>query len=405
MSKFYRESLERQELIDDNILVTVKKTLKLIENSEFYKELVALFKIDEQSNESIPILGLNKLINSIIYKDGQYEKFDFPVNLCDVSLNRFTDSGSIILNILIDKSEVQTEKSKILLAETAYNAKSDYFESAYKLDQFAKFCFKERHTKLLQDNIRILNEHYQNSNDYNRNFRVLKTSDGEYFVRAITSTTHYNNYGIRFALFTATLSLKNLMTTQGWEFRVNRAEYDESHIKVFFEKVGTKFIKGIGTIKYIIEMSNDEIKREAMKFSAVYSILSEDYEIYVKPEKLKTELISIQHNFNPSTVFAHLSTMNEFITKSESEIMEDIGELNNINNPDELRYLLLRKVELTKNNEIKQERAGLTKLLQVKINTISELLSLMGKVDLIVSDLETKEYLRYLFYDVLNKRK
>jgi len=257
----------------------------------------------------------------------------------------------------------------------------------------------------LQENIKILNEHYQNAEPYKKNFRLLKDSDGSWYVRAITSTTHYNDYGIRFSLFVAALTFKSLIKNNNWQFIINRAEYDESHIKVYFEKATTTFIKGIGIVKFIIEMSNDEVKREAMRFTAIYSIVTDDYEIYAKPQKLKTEIVSIQHNFTPATVFKNLAEMGDFIKNSEAEIMEDIKELQKVKNPDQLRFKLYRKVEKAKSEDIKQKKTTILNYLNTRITTISELLSLMGKVDLLVSDLETKEYLRYIFYDVLNKRK
>ncbi|ASU35835.1 hypothetical protein [Mucilaginibacter xinganensis] len=404
MSKFYKQLLEHQLLDEDNTLVTIKKSLKLIEGTEYYNQLIDLFKIDVESSEIIPLKGLNTLINSILAKDQQFKKFDYQVNLSDVSLNRFTESGSAILNILLSKDQTSEDKEKVVIAETVYNSKSDYFESAYKLDTFAKFCQKEGHLRLLKDNIDHLNEHYHNSNDFNKNFRLLKDQEGTY-VRAITSTSHYNNYGNRFSLFVAIISLKNLMTSKGLSFKINRAEYDESVINVFFEKTGVKNIKGVGQVKFIVEMSNDEIKRGAMKFAAVFSIIANGHEVYVKPEKLKTELVSIQHNFKTDTVFKYLGSLNDFIEQAETEVMNDIGELGNINKPDELRHLLLRKVEAAKNIDVKKNKVTITKLLQNKINSLSELIVLMNKVDLIVSNLETKEYLRYMFYDVLKGKK
>lgn len=403
MSKFYKDVLSKDELEADNTLVTVKKSLKLIEGSPYYDELINLFKIDEQSTEPIPLPGLNSLINKIIRKDQQFEKIDYNINLCDVSLKEFTHTDSAILNLIIRDGE-SVDKLKLITAETAYNSKSDYFESAYKLDSFARFCQREKHVKLLKQNIEYLNEQYQNSNDFNRSFRLLKDSSGNY-IRAITSTTHYNDYGIRFSLFVAIISFKNLMSAKQLNFKINRAEYDESSIKVFFEKNEVKNIKDVGQVRFIVELSNDEIKREAMKFSAVFIIKSNNEEIYIKPGRLKTELISIQHNFSPATVFNYLENLGEFIEKAEAEVIGDIVDFGKPKDFNELKYSLSRKVEFAKNEEIKGNKAAFKKLLENRISTLNELLALMGKIDMIVSTLEAKEYLRYMFYDVLKGKK
>ena len=404
MSKFYKTDLSHDVLQDDKTVVTINKSLKLIENSEFYEQLIALFKIDKESTDIIPFAGLNLLINSIIRKDEEFKKFDYKVNLSDVSLKDYTREGAAVLNIIVKAKQTGGDKDILLNAATVYNSKSDFYEGAYKLNSFAKFCYEENHLTLLKQNIEHLNEYYQNSNDFNRSFRFLKDSEGTY-VRAITSTGHYNNYDNRFSVFVAIMALKNLMKSKNLDFKINRAEYDESAISVFFEKTGLINIPELGHVKFIIEMSNDEIKRGAMKFSAVFSIIVREEEIYLKPQRLKTELISIGHNFTPDTVFDYLSGLSEYIEKAEIEVVNNVKEFAKIKGADELRHLLLRKVETTKNDEIKENKMTIRRLLENRITTISELLVLMNKVDLIVSNLETKEYLRYLFYDILKGKK
>jgi hypothetical protein len=135
MSKFYKQALTSEQLEEDNSLTTIKKSLKLIEGSDYYTELIDLYKIDEQSKDAIPIRGLNRLISTILYKDSQFEKYDYPINLVDVSLNRFTDQGAAILDLIVNQEEVIT-------AETVYNAKSDYFQGAYRLDDFSNFVLR-----------------------------------------------------------------------------------------------------------------------------------------------------------------------------------------------------------------------------------------------------------------------
>jgi len=44
MSKFYRQFLERQQLGEDLTLVTVKKSLRLIEGRDYYEDLTTLLK-------------------------------------------------------------------------------------------------------------------------------------------------------------------------------------------------------------------------------------------------------------------------------------------------------------------------------------------------------------------------
>ena len=64
-------------------------------------------------------------------------------------------------------------------------------------------------------------------------------------------------------------------------------------------------------------MSNDEIKREAFKFSGLFTLQTEDgknqMNIFLKPKRIETKLISIRHNFLPSTVIEQLEGLSRFL--------------------------------------------------------------------------------------------
>ena len=77
-------------------------------------------------------------------------------------------------------------------------------------------------------------------------------------------------------------------------------------IKLFIKKQTVTKLKGIGELSFVLEMSNDEIKREAFKFGGLFKLSlmdnGEERNVYLKPKKIKTKLISIKHNFKPETV-------------------------------------------------------------------------------------------------------
>ncbi len=405
MAKFYKDCLNFKDLSDDKELVRLSKCLELIEGSEFEEDLMNLFDFERIKNEAIAITGLSKVIKSIISRDRQFKKIDLKSHISDVNCVQTIDANTIKLRFN-DASDIGMT---FIEARTVYSAKREYFEGFYKMDKFANFCISEGHFDLLQENIDYLNKKYEDSDSHVKNFRLLQDSEGEYYVRAITSTSQYFDYNIRFSLFVTIVALHGAMKSTSYNFKISRCEYSESFIRVYFQKDNTTNIPNIGKMNFILEMSNDEIKREAFKFSGLFTLQTNDSKgqvnVFLKPRRIKTKLISIRHNFLPSTVIEQLQGLSNFIEEAEKEMKEDIIELNNIKKPDHLRFFLLRKIERSQNRELSQFKPKIKETLDVKIYKINELLLLMGKIDEIVTDIEVKEYLRYLFYEILRDKK
>ena len=405
MAKFYKDYLTFKDLIDDRVLVRLSQCLELIKGSEFEEDLISLFNFERIKDESIAITGLSKVIKSILLRDRQFKKMDLKSHISKVTCIQNIDVNTVKLRF----NDASDLGMTFIDAKTAYSTKKEYFEGFYKMDKFANFCISEGHFDLLQENIEYLNSKYEDSNSHIKNFRLLRDQEGEYYVRAITSTSQYYDYNIRFSLFVTIIALHNLIKSTGYAFEISRCEYSESFIQVYFQKDNATNIPNVGTLSFVLEMSNDEIKREAFKFSGLFTLKTSDSKnqvnIFLKPKRIKTKLISIRHNFLPSTVIEQLQELSNFIEEAEKEMKEDMIELNSIKNPDHLRFFLLRKIESAQNKELSQFKPQIKETLDVKIYKINELLLLMGKVDEIVTDLEVKEYLRYLFYEILRDKK
>lgn len=58
------------------------------------------------------------------------------------------------------------------------------------------------------------------------------------------------------------------------KFRLSEFIINESFIKMFFESSEKMPLEGIGYVKNFIEVSNDEIKREALRFSGACASVS-----------------------------------------------------------------------------------------------------------------------------------
>ena len=401
MTKFYNEYLDTTELAKDDDLIKVSNFMKLIEDSEFKDDLSDLFNIEEIRDDIICIPGLKKIVESIIKRDLEYEKIDIDCHISNVSCVEMVDKNTIKLRFYPNGNDEYID------ATTAYSSKRDYFESHYKLDKFANFCISQGHFDLLQENINYLNEKYQDSDTCFKKFRLLRDNFDNYFVRGITSVNSYNDYNIRFSLFVSVIAIHNAMKQNNYNFKISGCEYSESFIRIYFQKDTPTDIPEVGRLNFVLEMSNDEIKREAFKFSGLFTIetFEDNTQIYLKPKNITNKWISIHHNYLPSTVIEQLEMLSDFIINAEQEMKEDMLELDKIGNPDHLRHFLLRKIELSSNPQLSIYKNAIKEKLDVKIGRISDLIILMGKIDELVIDLELKEYLRYLFYEILRDKK
>ena len=160
-------------------------------------------------------------------------------------------------------------------------------------------------------------------------------------------------------------------------------------------------------IKHLIELSNDELKREALRFTGVASIEyqsgNETREIYVAPQDIDFTIASIYLSYSPKRAVERLELANN-ITPIEQKLYDDIAFIDGIKQPDQIRHLLQRRVNEDTNlkpfitGEIVQE-------LDKDITTIHQLFDIMYKLDVVVADIDAKEYLRYLLYNLLKEEK
>lgn len=408
MEKFYREYFNESMIKDDGI--KVKRLLELIDGHKYCDELVKLFDFKSQVNEYIAIPGAKRLVKTIIEKDEEFKKFDIESKLCDVEFEDIYDSNTIKLTFNnIEKPEVlEITNSSTIEAETIYSSKSDFF-GKFALNRFVDFCFNQGNKPQVGKTLDDLKDYYTGEKDKLRRYRIVKDKEDKYFVRAITSIKHYRDYNIRIAVFIALMSLHKRMRTQNEKYKVSFCEYNESNLRMYFEQDGYKIIEGVGKARFVLEVVNGEIKKDSLRFSGVYAIEfdkadeEEQSRIYIKPRNYKSRILTISHLFTLPTALEEMKNLDNMLL-IETELFDDIKSIAKIKKPDEIRHLLFKKLKHSRNAKLSSYKEKLGEL-NLKIDSIHDLLKLLQKADLIVSDLEAKEYLKYIVYDILVQRK
>lgn len=179
---------------------------------------------------------------------------------------------------------------------------------------------------------------------------------------------------------------------------------------MYFRTSETKELKGVGFLENILQISNDEIKREALRFSNICSIWftssnNESQNLFIKPKDVKSRVLSITHGTGPKKAFQNLEN---FVKSKEifEELSKEIESITKIRSHNQIVHLVKSKIEKSNTEEVKKYKDELIKLLYKDVKTTTQLLETFNKLMLLEGlEIEAKEYLRYLIYEALIERK
>ncbi|MFD1188521.1 hypothetical protein [Pontibacter rugosus] len=405
--KFRKKSFTDKDIPASDRGVPVKEVVKLITSSPFYEDLCELLEVEKLKDEFIEIPGAATLLQAIKAKNKEFEKIDLEASYNNLAFTKTEDDGKFAFVFSqVDEETGELIEGGSIIAKPIYSARSDFFSTLFNMDRYANSLIDSGYGHLVQTNLDSLKEIYSNGKTHRKKYRLLKDEDGVYF-RAITSCKNYYDYNNNIAVFVGLLALHQ-ESKKDARFTVKRCEYNESFIRIYFEKEESRPVEKVGKAKYIIEVSNDEVKREALRFSGVMTLIygdnkGEEEEIFIKPKDLKTSFVSITHGVPPRTALRSLENIAKY-KEREEELFNDLAHISTINNPDQIRHLIRSKVEKMKSNEMVKYKKEILDELINRVDSIYSLMKLMNKIDLIVEDIEAKEYLRYFMYETLIKR-
>eukprot|EP00825_Cyclidium_porcatum_P048230 TRINITY_DN8032_c0_g1_i1.p2 TRINITY_DN8032_c0_g1~~TRINITY_DN8032_c0_g1_i1.p2 ORF type:complete len:305 (-),score=51.69 TRINITY_DN8032_c0_g1_i1:51-965(-) len=276
------------------------------------------------------------------------------------------------------------------------------------MDKYANELVKNGLDDILSSNLDLLRK--QGIGGKERKYRILHDSSNEqFYVRAIISLDRYNNYDNNITVVIALLSLHKKMKELGLTYVLNRIEYNESHIRIFFEEENKKELEGLGFVKNIIEVSNDEIKRKALKFDAIGNIEFVDsenniQEIIIQPSfsirpKVKTNILAIPHSLSPKNFVDKLENIENSVN-IHNELFELINRISKIKNPLEIMFLVKSMVQNARDESFKKHRDKIEKIINTQtVDNMIQLLTLFKKMDLVTeTDIEANQYIRYIIY-------
>lgn len=402
MEQFSKKWFKSDQFLPDDEGIKVSDLLELITNSEFFGDIYKLMNIEDIKDDYIHIKGASTLVETLKVLDRKFEKIDLESEFQDITLFN-NEELTLNFNNLKGEDYFISEDCNNISAYPIHSARRDFFSGLYNMDKYASRLISKGHQHILQENMKLLAE----VTESRRKYRLLHdTSEDKYYLRGIVSTDHYNDYNNNIAAVVGLITLHKEMQDSGSKYDLSLCEYNESSLRMFFDSSEITELEGIGSVKNVVEIANDEIKRESLKFLGVCSINyrnkdNVERELILKPNEVKTKILSIPHNQSPRTAMKKLSEIKN-ANDVHQEVFDDIAKIREIQKPEQIKFIIKRKVEGARRDELQKYKERFLRELSVKVENVIQLLEIFNKFNLIVDeDIEAKEYLRYLMYEAL----
>lgn len=387
--------------------ITVGEVFSLVASNPLAQDLSLRLNISEIQHEMIEIPGAAKLVCEQMKINERFAKVDHECDLSDISLYDEDDFTINFENADRNPYFAALELSRVV-TEPIYSSQADLFSSLCNMDKFVKTLAEEGHKEIVQD----VYSKMQTIKNPHKIYRILIDQELlKFYLRAIVSDK-YNNYDNNMAIFIALVSLHNQMKETGVKYSLDFCELNESYINMYFETSEVYDLEDVGKVRNVIQVSNDEIKREALKFSCVAKIYFDvDDPVYgsmylTAENRVKSTILTIKHNVVPKTAVIRLS---ELANTGDiyKELFSDIAQVKKVKDVGQIKFILMQKIEKATRDSIKPYKASILKEMDNDVRNIHELLTLFKKVELLAGeDIEAIQFIRYMIYEVLiSKRK
>ncbi len=409
------------ENYDTENFISIKKMMKLLKNQDEFKEdLIKIFRIEEDKPQIIKIGNSKFLINSILNIDENCKKIDVDILIKDIYLKKMLEAEKAEFEVFNVKESYIEKKihSDILVGETTYSAKTDLLD-IYDLSKFANYCRDKKYTDLI-NNIKEYLKIKNLQNTKSIKLRLVHKFDNEkFYIRALTSTNVYKDFGINFSVFVALISLDKYSEKSGNEIYINKFKVSESQLFVSFAFKKEIIINDKLKLSFNLILENDEIKRNPVAFNGVFKLKWEyenkKSEIYLKPVGIKkseksrpVDLLTYYHKGDVQGVFDKIQKLPELIDFFINQVKHDAKKISEITHPNDIKNHIADKVRRFSKAEFKSYKSDvLSKLTNINVSSTFLLFELLRDVEELFEhdDVISINFWRTKLYDILINKK
>jgi hypothetical protein len=403
-----------------NDFVTTKQLLKILEKkNEFREDLIRIFKLDESKINVIKIGNAKFLLDSVFQLDSQCEKIDITSKVKDIHLKKMLEAEKAIFEVFTITNDfiLRENLSDLLLVESRYSSKSDILDY-YSFSKFANYCRDNDFEDLLTNIKDYLNSKNFNNNEEKKLRLLYKYENKKFYLRAITSSQDYKDFGINFSVFVALIALGKYVEISNNEIYINSYFVDDSNVYISFALRNEVKVNNNISLEFNLILENDEIKRNAVSFNGVFKLKYKDNnnvsEIYLKPKGVKkddveypVDLLNYQHRGSVDKVFEKIEELPDLIDYFIKQVSEDAIKISKIRSPDDIRKFISYKVKYSKKVEFQVYKDIIyKKLMSITVDSTFRLFELLREVDDLFehNDIVSRNFWRTKLYESLIER-
>lgn len=405
---------------DSTSFITTNKLTRILDKRDAFKaDLLRVFNVNEEEVEVLKIGNAKLLLDSLNLLDEQCEKIDISAKVKDIHLKKILEEEKAIFEVfsISDAFILLKNKSDLLTAETRYSAKNDLLDY-YNFSKFANYC-RDNEFENLIDTIKDYLKVKNSDNSELKNLRlVYKHEDEQFYIRAITSSQDYKDFGINFSVFVACVALGRYVEESKNEIFIDSYVVDDSEVYVSFSTKNQVRVNDNITLSFNLILENDEVKRSSVSFNGVFKLTFKDNdkfsEIYIRPKGIKKDennypidLLTFAHRGKVDSIFEKTKDLSKLITFFISQVSEDAKRIANIKSPDDVKSLIRDKIKNSRKAEFKTYKDTIVKKLTgINVDTTFKLFELLREVEELFEhdDVISRNFWRSKLYESLIER-
>lgn len=253
------------------------------------------------TSKSVKIEGSKEALDG--FKTITNRKMDLELTPLDLQNITFsTNNRKHQMTFTVNKQNVST----------CYEAKREFLDKNYDLNDYADFLLDRKEEPILKD---TLTKAIQSTKIKNKKAKYRFIEDNqELYLRSIVSAGRYKFYDNAIVLYMAFASVNDLVAQLGKNFYVENMTVTDSKLWIsFLEKEATSIGKGI-TIQTGIMLNNSELGDGAARFTAYYLIKDKKGHIV---KGLDESITNINHGYNPLSIEQGLQNLKNFNTNRQ----------------------------------------------------------------------------------------
>lgn len=357
----------------------IKKILRLESETNDVDEYV-LNNIDFIGKDmECNVIGIKNLIEKYYSVDS--EKMDLLIPLSEIGYIGFYHNEEIILSF----------ENNTWNAKGTYNFTSDFLDSLFSMNKYARFCLNAELKELIAYN---LENQLIARKDEIRQYRFLMKND-EMLLRGITSK-NYRNYDNHIAIYLISHALhKYSKLTKKQVFLQNATVTDSDLTATFIVNENIKISNNLYLSTGII-LKNNELGKGSFRIEYTYRLSNSDYNFSAIGQKV----MGLNHNASTKRVEDEIGKLS-ILGQLEKETINYIRQIKNIDKLDReqlsLIFLKLSRVrELTEGTKNKIEEVR-----QELVDNTYSLLEVFGKLDKIQTKIDEKEFIQITFNELI----